>query len=107
MTVGFLQGQSDYEPDREFGWDTWDTVSSGFYEIEIGWDLWGFLPHFLPQIANGSRGSHALESAEPARARPCTPKPLSRAARIDRSDYETSTAPIPAVSSRQPTAALA
>jgi hypothetical protein len=52
----------------------------------IGWDLWGFLPHFLPQIANGSRGSHALESAEPARARPRTPKPLSRAARIDRSD---------------------
>jgi hypothetical protein len=38
MTVGFLDGQSAYEPESRTRWTTWGTVSSGFREIELRGD---------------------------------------------------------------------
>jgi hypothetical protein len=53
MTVGFLHGQSAYEPESGTRWTTWDTVSNGFREIEIGWDRLesvGVLAPFLAPV---------------------------------------------------------
>ena len=35
-------------PNQGIRWTMWDTVSSGFREIEIGWDPCGFLPQADP-----------------------------------------------------------
>jgi len=49
--VGFLHGQSAYEPASESRWTTWGTVSSGFREIEIGRDRLESVAHLAPFLA--------------------------------------------------------
>jgi hypothetical protein len=51
LTVGFLHGQSAYEPESRSRWTTWGTVSSGFREIEIGWDRLESVGHVAPFVA--------------------------------------------------------
>jgi hypothetical protein len=53
LTVGFLQGQSAYEPGpgspAGLRGARFQAVFARSSYVEIGWNLWGFLPHFLPQ----------------------------------------------------------
>jgi hypothetical protein len=59
VTVGFIHGQSAYEPESGTRWTTWGTVSSGFREIEIGWDRLesvGVLAPFLPHTDRSTKG---------------------------------------------------
>src|ERR1700709_157559 len=89
MTVGFLHGQSYYEPEFRVRWTTWGTVSSRFREIEIAWDRLESVGHLAPFLApandRASAGAGARLAKWPASVKgnllpdfPRACRPLSR-----------------------------